>query len=170
MQEQTGISNELSLEQNDVIPESSYYCFSTGPKSNDPVYNLPWGCSGGDRLVTFYKSNGDIVKSLVGDYVGRGQYLNSLLDPTAPKPQPISYKRIWWPAIRLGFGMTKGAPGYMVLFHDKNGNRFECIRISGPDEDPKNWTKVDVSQAIEEVPDYSQMSLSNYSNNYCSIL
>jgi hypothetical protein len=73
------------------------------------------------------------------------------------KPQPISFKRIWWPAIRLGFGMTKGSPGYAVYFHDKNGNRIGWKRMDSADEDSSNWSKWDLSKAVEEPSDFSQM-------------
>jgi hypothetical protein len=77
------------------------------------------------------------------------------LDASAPNPQPVSYRRVLWPAFQLGFGMTKGTPGYAVYFHDKHGHRIGWMRMQSFNESPSLWFKYDLSNAAEEPSDFS---------------
>lgn len=80
------------------------------------------------------------------------QNISLLLDVNSRLPQPVSYRRIWWPAYRLGYGLTKGKPGYFVLFHDKHGNRFAAHRLFTHQD--KISHLADLSKAFEEKEEF----------------
>ncbi len=78
----------------------------------------------------FYTAAGELIQT-VEDQSSQGskiRHLEKRLDPDASKPQPVSYKYKYWPAISIGWGMTKGVPGDFVAFYDKNGNVIESHR------------------------------------------
>lgn len=79
------------------------------------------------KYATYFTYDGQEVGKL-DNPVQNMNKLDQMLDPKAPKPQPTTYAIKYWPAIQLGFGMTKGAPGYFIVFSDKHGNTIESYR------------------------------------------
>ncbi len=107
-----------------IIPNASYMATGNG---------LPM-LHGGEssNVVRFHTATGLLLKTISFDhnmYDNDLIELNYKLDPNAPKPQPVSCKIAYWPAITidLGFGLgkgKKGCPGDMIYFFDIHGN---CI-------------------------------------------
>lgn len=78
--------------------------------------------------ITFYSALGDAVAyRSVGTFY---RYPEVHLDPQTPKPCPVKYSIEWWPGIYAGYGMVSGAPGYFVVFKDKNGNFIKSYRYN----------------------------------------
>jgi hypothetical protein len=140
----------------DIVATSSYVVFDGQAKATDSISRTPDGCPGSSKYATFYTFDGQGLCTIPHNFLFPS--ILARLDLTAPKPQPSSFKRIWWPAIRLGFGMTKGSAGYAVYFHDKNGHRIGWTRMTTPDEDSSNWSKWDLSHAVEEPSDFSEIT------------
>ena len=138
---------------NQIIPGASYLVYEGCPTQNSHLAHIPGGVPGSSKTVTFYTADGDPIETQEHEF--RFPMMDAMLDPNAPKPKPTSFTRIWWPAFELGGGMTKGVPGYAILFHDKNGHRFDWVRIKLADDDLSGITKVDLSSAIEEPADFS---------------
>lgn len=80
-------------------------------------------------FVTFYSPTGDVVKQLEGSYYEQFDQLNKMLDLKA-QPQPTSCAIKYWPGIRMGFGLKKGTPGYVILFYDQHGNTIKLFRFN----------------------------------------
>ncbi|CAH6419618.1 Hypothetical protein HVR_LOCUS688 [uncultured virus] len=150
-----------------IIPGASYYVYEGATTKNSPIACTPGGMSEGSKTVTFYTADGDIITTI--DHQQQFLIVRAKLDLNAPKPKAASYKKIWWPAFELGWGMTKGVPGYAVLFHDKNGNRFAWERISSEDADISTLTEVDLSSAVEEEADYSRKRTQAGERSWCVI-
>lgn len=149
-----------------VIPGASYHIYEGAPMKDSPITRMPGGVSGGSKMVTFYNANGDDITTIEHNFMF--PVMDDKLDQTAPKPKPVSYRRIWWPAFQIGFGMTKGQPGYAVLFHDKNDIRIGWIRISSPDDNISTCQKYDLTDAVEEPSDFSLKPMGQQSG-YCTL-
>src|SRR5690349_9619970 len=77
-----------------------------------------------EQTATFYTFNGDHLRTV--DITPQNHNrLPDLVDRAAPKPQPVRSEVQYWPAIKIGFGMTKGVPGDFIMFRDKHGNCIE---------------------------------------------
>lgn len=150
-----------------IIPRASYYVYEGSPTKDSPIIHTPGGVDGDSKKVTFYTSEGDPIITIEHNF--KFSIIAAKLDKNAPKPKAASYKRIWWPAFDLGWGMTKGSPGYAVLFHDKNGNRFAWERMSSEDADISMLTKVDLSSAVEEKSDFSRKRTETHGELMCVI-
>jgi hypothetical protein len=140
-----------------VIPNASYFVSSSTPKIYSSIVCAPGscGCRGRCRIQFYTPSGYALSESRLGISCSSAR---SCIDPSTDKPKIASYRRIWWPAFRVGFGLTKGVPGYAVLFHDKHGNRIAWCRLNSADEPMHKWTpspSVDFSSAIEELADFS---------------
>jgi hypothetical protein len=129
-----------------VIPNASYYIYDRHQSCtvNSSPALLPSGWTG-EQKVTFYTFDG--VPILVRD--GSFQKDELCLDRKTPKRRPRFSKRIWWPAIPIGGGFTKGVPGEFILFYDQRGVCIYYTRF------PYDGTDLDLSQVIELAPDYS---------------
>jgi len=106
----------------DKIISNASYCIFEGDNPKDIIGGIP----GSSKTVTFYTFNGDKIKTIEHNF--HFPLMRGKLDPKAPKPQPVSCMLRFWPAIELDFGMTKGVPGWFIIFYDKNGNRIESYR------------------------------------------
>lgn len=145
-----------------IIDNASYLVYEGTPTKDSISIELPGGVKCKCKNVTFYTFDGEPIITLEHDF--RFPRMDEKLDPKAPKPKPVSYRKIYWPAIHIGFGMEKGCPGYFVLFHDKNNNRMGCSRIEGPETDVLSTiTNYDLSNAFEEQADYSYQPKPSYS-------
>lgn len=154
---------------NSVIPGASYYVYEGNPTKESSVAETPGGLRGGSKYVTFYTFDGNPIVTM--EHNMAMQTVKAKLDPTAPIPKVASYRRVWWPAHHLGWGMRKGVPGYAIFFHDKNGNRIGWGRLAFPDQslfppstdfyDLKNPSCIfpyDISDSVEEPADFSEKS------------
>jgi len=158
-----------SLQKSDVI------------KGASSVIQLPLISS---RNVTFYTFDGNILERIENcdDLHGLG----FKLDPGAPKPKPVSYRRVQ-PSFQfkfpkecldsagagvtllpLGFTdedhvnkilLSTYAKEYFIFFHDKYGNRIGIEPIVAADIDIKTFTEYDLSEAFEEPAEF------NYEHN-----
>ena len=149
-----------------VVSGASYYVYEGAPKKESYIACTSGGVSGDSKTVTFYTFDGNPLTTVEHNF--RFPLVTAKLDPSASKPKPVSYKRIWWPAFQLGLGLTKGSPGYAVLFHDKNDNRFAWERIPSADYDIRSTTKYDLSEAFEEPADFSLKD--DKSGGWCQML
>nr|WIL04982.1 hypothetical protein Cduv_502 [Cedratvirus duvanny] len=139
-----------------VIPGASYYTYDCWPKITDPVNKrTPLGISGFSKEVTYYTSQGDKICTL--KHENQVDLVALKLDPQVEKPKLASYKRVYWPSREIAKGMYKERPGYYLYCHDKDGNRAFSFPLSSPDEDVENFTKVDLSQAMEEPSDFTKL-------------
>ena len=102
-----------------IIPNSSYMIY-------EDEQTMTGGVPASSRQVTFYTPTGDPIKTIEHHFCFYA--MNRKLDQSAPKPQPIAYQIKYWPAISLGWGMTKGVPGDFIAFYDKNGNEIKRYR------------------------------------------
>lgn len=125
----------------EIIANASYYVDAGFPKINSCISRIPGGITQGSDLVTFYTFDGNPIKTIICDRIDIKP--DNMLDPNAPKPKPVSYRKIWWPAYRFGYGLLKSQPGYAVLYHDKSGNRIGWNRIKSPDVNIKEESKKD---------------------------
>jgi hypothetical protein len=113
----------------EIIPHASYVIYEGASKTG-----IGSGVPGTSRQVTFYTSNGEPIKTEPFEMCCFSA-VERKLDPSAPKPQPTTYKIKFWPAFHLGlvtsiFGLTKGSPGDFIVFHDKNGNIIDSHRYN----------------------------------------
>ncbi|SOB73945.1 hypothetical protein BQ9231_00062 [Cedratvirus lausannensis] len=139
-----------------VIPGASYYVYDCWPKITDSVHKqTPLGIRGFSQEVTYYASQGDKICTL--KHENRVDLVALKLDPQAEKPKLASYKRVWWPSYEITPNVYKERPGYYLYCHDKNGNRAFSFPLSSPDEDVQKFTKVDLSQAVEEPSDFTKL-------------
>ena len=139
---------------NNYIIEGASYCVYEGGPTKDSSLTHTSGIIGGSKVVTFYTFDGEPIKTI--EHKFHFPLIEAKLDPAAPKPKPVSFRKIWWPAFDVGFGLTKGTPGYAVLFHDKNGNRIGWERMKCVNTDIKTLTRFDLSEAYEEPADFSR--------------
>ncbi len=137
-------------QESDIIKDASYVVYDRGPSIDSDIQELPGFICG--TYASFYNADGTFLKTV--KHSGHSQ--RSRLDPCAPKPRPVSYRRIWWPGIDIGDGMVKGLPGYLVLIHDRNGHRIDCFRIEGIDQVITENKEYNLSNAFEEVADFSR--------------
>lgn len=105
-----------------IIPNATYFVCE-GNEHAIPTGGIPSNA----RHATFYTATGDEIQKISRSQADFFE-LKSKLDPQAPKPQPVTYAIKYWPAIQLGFGLTKGVPGYFIVFRDKHGNHIESYR------------------------------------------
>jgi hypothetical protein len=105
-----------------VIPNASYLIYEGAA---DIVGGIPTS----SRLVTFYTCDGTPLQQMNHQF--KFPMMNRKLDQSAPKPRPTAYALTYWPAIQIGFGMTKGKPGDFIVFYDQHGNRIESFRYDG---------------------------------------
>lgn len=118
-----------------IIPNASYYVIEGYEKRFLP-FDRP---EKKPTYALFYSYNGDVVGKFSLEHMDLdGAYCNykidhdalkKMIDPQAPKPQPIKYVVEYWPGIQVKgvlwfFTATKGCPGHFIAFIDKNGN---CI-------------------------------------------
>lgn len=113
---------------NTIIPNASYFVYD-GEESSILNGMLPLNSKG----VTFYTACGDPIQKIEHHF--RTSCMKEKLDPAAPKPQPTTYKIVYWsgcPVINLWpfFTATKGVPGYFIVFFDKNGNKIKSYRYN----------------------------------------
>lgn len=127
-----------------TIPNSSYYIVEGFEKRFLP-FDRP---EKRPSYATFYSFQGDEVAKISlkemnlcdshVDYNVDHRMLRKMLDPRAPKPQPVKYIIQWWPAIRvkskllgfIPFSVLKGCPGNFIAFIDKNGNCIYSCRYN----------------------------------------
>ena len=99
----------------------------------------------------FYTATGELIQTATGELiqvVEDQQDLKKWLDPQASKPQPISYKFKYWPAVSIGWGMTKGVPGDFVVFYDKNGNVIESHRYNSSTDEVTIFSDVTLAKQV----------------------
>ena len=133
-----------------VVPGASYVVYEGGPTEDSPITVVPPGASFDSMAATFYTFDGIPITTI--NHRFQFDNVTCKLDKTAPKPKPVSYKRAYWASPGLE---TKVDPGFVILFHDKNGNRIGWNRMNAPDQDVTSFTKYDVSGATEEPPDFT---------------
>jgi hypothetical protein len=150
---------------NSMIVGSSYCVYEGAPRIDSDIWNVPGGVSSDSKTVTFYTFDGNPIITVLHNM--KHHIIENNLDKSAPKPKPSSYRRIWWPAFNMGFGIVKGAPGYAILFHDKNGNRIGWERMPSIDTNINECvTKYDISEAREEPSDFT-LKPTNLNQNCC---
>ncbi len=109
-----------------IIKNSSYYIIKTTEK-NIRTGGTPMSKEA--NIATFYDADGNELCKIKREEDNFFK-LKDNLDPDAPKPKPVSYAIRYWPAISIGFGMRKGAPGYFIVFADKHGNHIKSYRYN----------------------------------------
>jgi hypothetical protein len=129
-----------------VIPNASYLIYEGAA---DIVGGIPTS----SRLVTFYTCDGTPLQQMNHQF--KFPVMTRKLDQSAPKPRPTTYTLAYWPAIQIGFGMTKGKPGDFIIFYDQHGNRIESFRYdgskpAGKDDLLKFSEKLDLSIVIKK--------------------
>lgn len=113
----------MEREENDtVIPDAAYLIYD-GAEHAVPTGAIP----GRAEFATFYSATGDTLRTVSREECDLFE-VGKRLDPHAPKPQPATYAIKYWPAFQIGFGLTKGAPGYFIVFRDRHGNHVKSYR------------------------------------------
>ena len=136
-----------------MITNSSYMVFDECPTKDSGVWQTGGGVSGKAKFVTFYTRDGSPLATIPNDFMF--PRFQKMLDHDGGTPVIASYRRVYWPAIGLGFGLRKGVAGYAVYYHDKNGYRIACRRIEHPYASIPDHG-LDLSQAVEEPSDFSR--------------
>jgi hypothetical protein len=139
--------------ETDIIHGASYLVYEGSLTKDSPIKSAPGQVSKDSRLVTFYTFDGNPITTIEHNF--NFEEMNSKIDPYALPPKPISYRRIWMPAFKFSADSPIVEAGYIVLFHDKHGNRIAWEVLSCEDEYINHWLEYDLSQAFEEEPDYS---------------
>lgn len=157
--------NLNNIKFGEVIKDASYYVIDTNPKIDSPIYDIPGAISGNCKYITFYTFDGNPIITIPFEIKNMFD-IQEMIDVSAPIPKPYSFRKIWWPAIQVGFGLTKGSPGYAVMFHDKNGNRIGWERIKDENVNIKenHLSKFNLKDVIEEKSDFT-LKETNYNNN-----
>ena len=137
------------------MKEASYYWLNSWPTKESPIAAVPGGVCSKTKSASFYTFDGDLIATLPYG-LASDMDLEGILDPKALRPQPASFRKVWCPAIPLGMLGTKGAPGYAVLLHDKNGNRFAWAR-----DDTEVQAGFDMSKAQEEPAEFTRAVAAN---------
>lgn len=109
------------MTESKIIPGASYAIYDEHQSytTTTKPYNLPGGYSRGPQDITYYTCDGKELAKIPLNFTGGP---DPRIDPEAPKPLPVSFRRVWWPAFAIGgWGLTKGVPGEFVLFFDKRG-------------------------------------------------
>lgn len=136
----------------DIIPGSSYLVYEGSLTKSSPINCCPGHVNRNSKTVTFYTFDGNSITTIEHHF--DFEKMNSKLDPSALVPKPVSYRRIFMPSFRNVDSSIIEA-GYMVLFHDKNGNRILWELLNSEDENIKSWLEYDLTNAFEEEPDFS---------------
>ncbi len=103
-----------------IVAGASYHIYQG---ANESSHGIPMT----SRHVTFYAYDGTPLATY-RYRMGCFSSVEIMLDPTAPKPQPATCVINYWPACELVFGMTKGVPGWFIVFYDRNGNKITRYR------------------------------------------
>lgn len=111
------------------IPNASYIVgkYEIENRMND----LRFSPSAYTEYVVFCEANGRAIMAAPSS-IGESRLLK-MLDPNAEKPMIFYYRKCWWPAYYIAFGLTKGCPGYFVISYDANGCRVASTRIQSYD-------------------------------------
>ena len=143
-----------AMQENTFIPGASYYIVEGNERS---IFH---GIGGHNKHVTFYDADNNALKVLSREEC---DFLKAKakLDPLAPRPKVATYAIKWWPAISVGWGMRKGAPGYFVVLKDKHGNYIARFRY---DEKTKQIT---VSFSPDERKANSVYELRDFDTSNC---
>ncbi len=145
---------KVKFDNRQIIKDASYFVFDNFPIITSPIDWLPISCfvNNGAHItkhVSFYSYSGEKLWTIPVNLFPFTQ-----IDPTARKPQPKSFRRIW-KLFQISPNSKFDGQGYVVLFHDKSGNRIGWEWMSSKDEDCSYWINWDLSIAIEELPNYS---------------
>lgn len=141
------------MENNSVIHGSSYLVYEGSLTKNSPINCVPGQVSKDSKIVTFYTFDGNSITTIEHRFDFEG--MNAKLDKFALPPKPISYRRVWVPSFKFDKNSPHVEAGYLVLFHDKNGNRIAWEVLNSENEYINSWLEYDLSQAFEEESDYS---------------
>jgi hypothetical protein len=149
------VDNQQITPNQEMVTNSSYFVFDDSPIITSPSQWLPSSCfiNNGVNTVTkhvgFYSYNGDKLWTIPANLFRFTQ-----IDQNAPKPQPRSFRRIW-KKFQISPNSKFDGQGHTVVFHDKSGNRIGWEWTRSKYDHPSNWINWDMSQAVEEVSDYS---------------
>lgn len=139
--------------RDDIIKGASYGIFAGTPTIHSPTNQLLPKMN--TKQIVFYTHDGNPLVTANWSSNLTREDLSALLDPAAPQPQPASYRLIWWkPCSNEDYNLNI-SPGYMLLFHDKEGNRMGSLCLNGLDGKLSSFLFYDLSKAIEEPPDFS---------------
>ncbi len=111
-----------------VIPSASYMVYEGAAETGGIAYT--------SKYVTFYTYDGQALAT-----IEHGLFfpvMERKLDKNAPKPRPTKYKIIYNKGIRY-----KVAPGYWIIFYDKNNKRIDSWRFEDKDKSVKVLAKED---------------------------
>lgn len=138
-----------------LVPGSSYLVYQGNLTKDSPISCIPCQVNKDSKMVTFYTFDGNPI--LTVEHHFDFDNISFRLDPSALPPKPVSYRRIWMPAFKVDSCIVEA--GYMVLIHDKYGNRMGWELLKSIDENVKSWLEYDLSNAYEEESDYSLKEL-----------
>jgi hypothetical protein len=140
-----------------TILGASYHFYEGGLTKFSSITNLPGEVSKESKYITFYTFDGNPIITIEHNF--DFALMNAKLDSSALPPKPVSYKKFWWPTFKakdtLILESVIAQSGYVVLFHDKNGNRIGWEVLNSADEDISGWKEYDLSEAVEEESDFS---------------
>lgn len=95
-----------------------------------------------DNTPGFYTASGELIQEVKERFGGRNEHLRRKLrlDPKAQKPQPTTYKYMYWKGYPYTafYGLikgTKGVAGDCIVFFDKNENVIKSYRYNGSTEE-----------------------------------
>jgi hypothetical protein len=159
----------------DIIRDSSYYVYEDGPTKDSPITHNPGSVSPKSKKVTFYTFDGDEIITIKHEC--KFSLVHKMLDQTAHKPKPVSYRRVNLPSELWSVRRTEKLPRSAILYHDKNGNRigYEWLKSDGQIVSNDIYEDYDLSNAIEETSNYNRLSMYHNENvgvsaKYCTIL
>ncbi len=123
----------LSMEEVPLIPNSSYYVFDgfEGMDAGDCTAKIPET----SKYVTFYTFDGTEIRKVDRNSHSQ-EYMEIMLDPSAPKPQPTSCLIKYRPGEKLDYYwmccMEKMPAACFISFYDKNGNQIKSYPCCTP--------------------------------------
>jgi hypothetical protein len=153
--------------EHDIIPGSSYLVYEGSLTKSSPINCVPGHVNRTSKTVTFYTFDGKPISTIEHHF--NFEKMNSKLDPSALVPRPVSYRKIFMPSFR-NVDLSIIEAGYMILFHDENGNRILWELLNSRKENVKSWLEYDLTNAFEEEPDFSlkdvEMDIIEESNDF----
>lgn len=112
----------------EIIPGASYAIVKKDGSLLKIVFENITGRRKLPYKTIFYTFDGNPIKEIPA--IISPSDINKQLDPSAPKPQPITFKVIWHDMIMIWHGLQITGK-YYIHFYDKNGNQIEWSIYKG---------------------------------------
>lgn len=120
--------NLYCLESQLYIPKASYYVIqkATGVRADELVESQFY-------LVDYYQFNGKFIETIHffnDQQLSSLKFLDSYIDVSAPKPQPVKCKIVIWPEIYPNTNMGDSVSDEFAVFYDRHNNLIANYRYN----------------------------------------